>query len=130
MLVAPLFSDARVDQNSFAIRFDEKTIHVHANAILIVGRMNAGPKVARHDSEHRAAVEPELTVGNDFKPVIAEFHRQSESYFFTPFGGAGLGFAPGALCGGPSGGIIPGGIPCCICCGGGCGTEKFSAIVM
>src|SRR5207249_4052880 len=75
MFLAPLFSDARVDQNSLTIRFDEKTIHVHANAILIVRRINAGPEVARHDSEHRAAIESELTVGNDFNPIIAEKHR-------------------------------------------------------
>src|SRR5882724_1940259 len=130
MLFAPFFSDARVDQNSFTIRFDEKTIHVHADAILIVRRINAGPEVARHNSAHCAAIQSELTVGNDFDPIIAELHLELQSYFF-PLGGAGFGFAPGALCGGPSsGGIIPGGIPCCICCGGGAGTEKFSAIVM
>src|SRR6266478_3043604 len=99
MFLAPFFSDARVDQDSFTIRFDEKTIHVHANAILIVRRINAGPEVARHDSKHRAAIESELTVGNDFNPVIAELHRELESYFF-PLGGAGFGLAPGALCGG------------------------------
>jgi len=160
MFFAPLFSDARVDQNFLIVRFDEEAIHVHANAILIVRRINAGPEVARHDSEHRAAIESELTVGNNFNPVIAEKHRvlglglsvysllqsshrpslprhrskpkarHATPYFF-PLGGAGFGFAPGAVCGGASsGGIIPGGIPCCICCGGGCGTEKFSAIVM
>src|SRR5438105_10464464 len=75
MLFAPLFSDTRVNQNSFTTGLDEKTIHVHANAILIVRRINAGPEVARHDSEHRAAIESELTVGNDFNPVIAEKHR-------------------------------------------------------
>src|SRR5256885_11340501 len=129
MFVAPFFADARVDQNSLAIRFDEEAIHIHANAILIVRRINAGPEVARHDSEHRAAIEPELTIGNDLNPVIAELHRESDSYFFPPLGAAGLGFAPGSLCGGPSCGIMPG-IPCCICCGGGWETEKFSAIVM
>ena len=41
MLFAPFFSDTGVDQNSFIIGLDEKTVHVHANTILIVRRMNA-----------------------------------------------------------------------------------------
>src|SRR2546421_12153826 len=75
MLFAPFFSDTRVDQNSFTTGLDEQTVHVHANAILIVRRMNAGPEIARHDPEHRAAIKSELTVGDDLDSVITEIHR-------------------------------------------------------
>src|SRR2546421_11955429 len=169
MLFAPFFSDTRVDQNSFITGLNEKTVHVHANAILIVRRVNAGPEIARHDPKHRATIKSELAVGDDFDSVITEIHkvlsvgfRMPALYislfvcgiygkslrckpqrtpdttpntlfprpYFLPLGVAGLAFAGGALCDGPWSGIMPGGIPCCICCGGGCGTEKFSAIVM
>jgi hypothetical protein len=49
--------------------------------------------------------------------------------YFLLLAGVGFPLGAGEAVGGASG-DRPGGNPCCICWGGGWGTEKFSAIVM
>ena len=51
-------------------------------------------------------------------------------YFWPPLGEFALPFGFGEADAGGACGIIPGGNPCCICSGGGCCTEKLSAIIM
>ena len=34
----PLLADSRFDQNPFLARFDEHTIHVHSDAVFLIGR--------------------------------------------------------------------------------------------
>src|SRR5205807_2912460 len=75
MLFEPFVADARFDQDFLGTRIDEHTVHVHANAILLVGRKRLRPKIARHDAEHRAAIKPKLTVGNNLDTIITKLHR-------------------------------------------------------
>jgi hypothetical protein len=74
MFVRPLLTNPGIDENPFTGAFDEQTIHVHAYAILIIRRADSRPKIARHDAEHRAPIEAEFTVRNDFNSIIAEKH--------------------------------------------------------
>src|SRR5436190_21225803 len=75
MLFGPFVADAGFDQDFLGTGIDEHTIHVHANAILFVGRKSPRPKIARHHSKHRAAIEPKLTVGNNLDTIITKLHR-------------------------------------------------------
>src|SRR5439155_13714242 len=129
-----------------------------ANSILFVGRKSLRPKIARHHSKHRTAIEPKLTVGNNLDAIITKLHRDSgcralglgcgklawtvimittpyiltaspSNYFLSLFAGA-FPFGAGEAEAGGGSGAAPGGNPSCICCGGGMVTEKFSAMVM
>jgi hypothetical protein len=71
LLWIPLVADSGFDQDLLSARIDEHTIHVHADAVVIVWRAVARPELARDHSEHRTAVEMEFGVLNDLNPVIA-----------------------------------------------------------
>ena len=158
MLFGPFVADARFDQDFLGTGIYEHAIHVHANAILFVGRKSPRPKIARHHSEHRAAIEPKLTVRNNLDSIITKLHRTQgvralgvgrnqtgvdgnydhytrtpnpspATYFLSLFAGA-FPFGAGEAEAGGGAGAAPGGNPSCICCGGGMVTEKFSAMVM
>ena len=67
----PLVADTGFDQDLLSSGIDEHTVHVHPNAILLVGRTHLGPEIARDHSEHRSAVETKFGVRNDFNAIIA-----------------------------------------------------------
>src|SRR5437870_9551514 len=74
MLVRPFIANAGFYQDSFFASIDEDTVHIHANAILIVGWEMSRPQVARHHSEHCAAIETKLTIRNDFDAIVTKLH--------------------------------------------------------
>src|ERR1043165_6966970 len=72
----PLVAESRLDEDALAPALDEETVGVEADAVQRVGRRNSLPERARHDAEHRAAVEAELCAGHDLNAVVAELHRR------------------------------------------------------
>src|ERR1041384_3032971 len=83
MLVRPFLTDARIDQNLFTSAFNEQTIHVHANAILLVRRRDLRPQIAGHDPERRATIESKLTVRNNLDAIFSELHRARKLFLST-----------------------------------------------
>jgi len=56
---------------------DEQTVHVHRDAIAVVGGLFLLPQRFRDDAEHRAAVEPEDAVAEDLDLETTDAHESS-----------------------------------------------------
>src|SRR2546427_5112390 len=74
-LSRPLLADTRLDQYSLGTRVDKQTIHIHTNTILVVGRTDFRPEIARYNTKHRASIEAKLGVRNNLDAIIAKLHQ-------------------------------------------------------
>src|SRR6266850_5867675 len=70
----PFSANTSLNQYLFGARIDEYTIHIHPNTVLLVGWTQLRPKVAWDDSKHRASIETEFGVRNNFDAIIAYLH--------------------------------------------------------
>src|SRR5947208_5492371 len=75
MLLRPLITNARFDEDALFLCLDEEAVHAHAYAVLLVRRTDLRPKRARNDAEHRAAVQTKLRVGHNLYSIISEPHQ-------------------------------------------------------
>src|SRR6266853_3253255 len=73
-LCVPLVSCTSLQQNPLPCRANQQRIHRHQDPIAAVGRRNALPHGFRDYAKHRAAIEPERSVGNQPEFEVAEFH--------------------------------------------------------
>src|SRR5678815_4179430 len=74
MFSRPLLADAGLNQYPIRSSIDEETVHIHPDAVLIVGWTHARPEVARHNAKHRTSIQSKLRVRNDFDAIIAKLH--------------------------------------------------------
>ena len=72
LLVRPLVADAGVDQIRAIAALQEQEPHAEIDAILLVGRVRAGPERMGHDAEHRAPVEGEIAARNGVELELAD----------------------------------------------------------
>src|SRR5688500_19284635 len=82
MLLRPLFADACFDQDFLLARVHEHAIHVHADAVFLVGWTDLRPELTRNDAEHRPSIETKFGVLNHRHGVVANLHctyRKSRS---------------------------------------------------
>src|SRR5690348_8786474 len=74
MFRRPLIADTGFDQDLFSARVDKDAIHVHANAVFVVGRAHLRPQLTRNNTEHGASVEAKFSILNHLDGVISYSH--------------------------------------------------------